>query len=152
MQRKIIGYHLDEEQDWVAELDCYHGQHVRHKPPFFNRPWVITESGRNSQLASLLNCVRCDALEFPEGLSAYKKTPEFSQDSIPKGLLKQHSTKEGVWAIIHVLSGTLLYYPHDTNAQCIPLSKDDKGIIPPNKYHSVAAKSDVIFYVEFYRK
>ena len=23
---------------WVAELECHHGQHVRHRPPFFERP------------------------------------------------------------------------------------------------------------------
>ena len=33
MQQAIIGFHLDEEQHWVAELACGHGQHVRHTPP-----------------------------------------------------------------------------------------------------------------------
>lgn len=63
MERKIIGYHLDEHQDWVAELDCGHGQHVRHKPPFFNRPWVTTREGRDKMLGTRLNCVRCDSPE-----------------------------------------------------------------------------------------
>ena len=26
--------------DWVAELECGHTQHVRHDPPWTNRPWV----------------------------------------------------------------------------------------------------------------
>lgn len=60
MKRKITGFHLDEFQDWVAELECHHGQHVRHNPPFVNRPWVITEDGRNSKLGALLNCKKCD--------------------------------------------------------------------------------------------
>ena len=30
MQRKITGFHLDEEGYWVAELECGHNQHVRH--------------------------------------------------------------------------------------------------------------------------
>jgi hypothetical protein len=38
MQRKIIGFHQDEEQDWVADLECGHQQHVRHTPPWLNRP------------------------------------------------------------------------------------------------------------------
>ena len=29
--RKIVGFHLDENLDWVAELECGHQQHVR--PP-----------------------------------------------------------------------------------------------------------------------
>ena len=60
MQRKITGFHLDEFNDWVAELDCHHGQHVRHNPPFVNRPWVMTEEGRNSKLGERLNCKKCD--------------------------------------------------------------------------------------------
>ena len=60
MQRKITGFHTDEENDWVAELECHHGQHVRHLPPFVNRPWVITIEGRTSQLGAFLNCIKCD--------------------------------------------------------------------------------------------
>ena len=60
MNQSIAGYHKDEEDDWVAELDCGHFQHVRHNPPFVNRPWVITEVGRNAMLGHELNCKKCD--------------------------------------------------------------------------------------------
>jgi hypothetical protein len=60
MQRKIVGYHLDEEQHWVAELECGHNQHVRHNPPWTNRPWVITPEGRNQMLGRILECRKCD--------------------------------------------------------------------------------------------
>lgn len=63
MKQPIIGYHLDEYGDWVAELACFHGQHVRHNPPFINRPWVLTQAGRDSMLGHELNCVRCDQHE-----------------------------------------------------------------------------------------
>jgi len=60
MKQEIIGYHLDEEMHWVAELECGHNQHVRHQPPWTNRPWVITEEGRNNMLGAILNCKKCD--------------------------------------------------------------------------------------------
>jgi len=60
LNRKITGYHQDHEHHWVAELECGHGQHVRHEPPFFKREWAITQAGRDSHLGSELNCVRCD--------------------------------------------------------------------------------------------
>jgi hypothetical protein len=63
MERKIIDYHQDEYGDWVADLDCGHGQHVRHQPPFINRPWVTTEEGRRSKMGVVLNCVKCDQIE-----------------------------------------------------------------------------------------
>jgi hypothetical protein len=60
MQRHICGYHRDVEGDWVAELDCGHNQHVRHNPPWTNRPWTSTDSGRAAHIGSALNCVKCD--------------------------------------------------------------------------------------------
>ncbi|MEQ9310798.1 MAG: DUF3565 domain-containing protein [Balneolaceae bacterium] len=47
MKRSITGFHKDENNDWVAELECGHKQHVRHNPPWKLRAWVISESGRN---------------------------------------------------------------------------------------------------------
>jgi hypothetical protein len=60
MKRKIVGYHIDAENHWVAELECGHGQHARDDPPWRERPWVRTEEGRASWLGQELNCVRCD--------------------------------------------------------------------------------------------
>lgn len=60
MEQPIIGYDRDELGDWRAILACGHRQHVRHNPPFVNRPWVLTEEGRRRFLGAPLDCVRCD--------------------------------------------------------------------------------------------
>lgn len=60
MQQAIIGFHLDEEQHWVADLACGHAQHVRHDPPWQNRPWVITLEGRLDKIGFCLACKTCD--------------------------------------------------------------------------------------------
>jgi hypothetical protein len=60
MKQAIIGFHLDDQGDWVADLACGHGQHVRHQPPFTSRPWVLTEDGRNWHIGQLLNCLKCE--------------------------------------------------------------------------------------------
>jgi hypothetical protein len=60
MQQPIVGFHLDDAQDWVAELACGHDQHVRHNPPWFNRPWTQTHEGRQSALGMELDCRKCD--------------------------------------------------------------------------------------------
>jgi hypothetical protein len=57
--RHIVGFHTDEEGHWVAELECGHGQHVRHDPPWQNRPWVLTPEGRAAFLGVELRCVKC---------------------------------------------------------------------------------------------
>jgi hypothetical protein len=66
MDRKIVGYHQDEEAHWVAELDCGHFQHVRHNPPWTNRPWVVTREGRQQKLGAVLQCRKCDEGRPPD--------------------------------------------------------------------------------------
>ncbi|RFA30757.1 acetyltransferase [Alkalilimnicola ehrlichii] len=61
MTSHIIGFYLDEQGDWVAELRCGHRQHVRHNPPWFNRPWVITATGRERALGLPLRCRLCES-------------------------------------------------------------------------------------------
>jgi hypothetical protein len=60
MLQSIQGYHKDQENHWVAELTCGHNQHVRHDPPWQNRPWVMTTEGRTSMLGHQLECKKCD--------------------------------------------------------------------------------------------
>jgi hypothetical protein len=63
MPRTITGFHQDEVGDWVAELSCGHGQHVRHRPPWEMRPWVTTEKGRQEHLATVLFCPKCETTQ-----------------------------------------------------------------------------------------
>jgi hypothetical protein len=59
-EQAIVGFHRDEQGEWVAELECGHGQHVRHRPPWELRPWVMNEEGRWAHLGKVLRCARCD--------------------------------------------------------------------------------------------
>ena len=57
--RKIVGFHQDAEQHWVADLECGHTPHVRHDPPWQVRLWVTTETGRQKFIGQGLMCVEC---------------------------------------------------------------------------------------------
>lgn len=61
MNRRITSFHQDAGQDWVAELECGHEQHVRHDPPWQTRAWVVSVEGREFRLGDELNCLLCDA-------------------------------------------------------------------------------------------
>ena len=58
--RRIVGFQQDDEGNWVALLECGHTQHVRHNPPWQNRPWVTTAEGRAARLGESLDCRQCD--------------------------------------------------------------------------------------------
>jgi tellurite resistance-related uncharacterized protein len=151
MERSILGFHRDEEDNWVAELDCGHRQHVRHNPPFENRPWTTTEKGRKSKLGQQLQCPNCDRFELPEGFHTYKRTPEFDALSIPDSLRNAHSTKRGVWAKVRVSEGQLRYSVHAPLHQEFVLQPGNDGIIVPEVLHHVELLGPVQFYVEFYK-
>ncbi len=87
---------------------------------------------------------------LPGDLHAYSRTATFDETSIPAGLLKDHQTKPGVWGVINVLSGSLLYRIAATGAE-YTLSPDAPGIVEPEALHNVEPLGPVTFYVEFYR-
>lgn len=62
MHTTIVGFHQDEQGDWVAELACGHGQHMRHRPPWTLREWVTTEAGRSAKLGADIDCPLCDPI------------------------------------------------------------------------------------------
>ncbi|MCB1484287.1 MAG: DUF3565 domain-containing protein [Hyphomicrobiaceae bacterium] len=65
MQSTIIGFELDEDGYWVALLGCGHRQHMRHKPPFIERPWVIDQTSREAIIGQAIDCPLCDAENAP---------------------------------------------------------------------------------------
>lgn len=66
MKQPITGYHKDKENHWVAQLACGHNQHVRHSPPWVNRPWVTSAVGRESMLGVELDCRKCEESAPPD--------------------------------------------------------------------------------------
>ena len=151
MHRTIIGYHQDEEGDWVASLNCGHRQHVRHKPPFFERPWTQTAAGREERKKSPLECPLCDRLEMPEGLIPFHRTPLLKNDTIPPNLLSDHKTKAGVWGRIVVVSGTMRYIVEEPVSEAFELTDEKPGIVAPEIPHRIEPIGETHFYVQLYR-
>ena len=42
----IAGFHKGDDGHWVVEIDYGHNRHVRHLPPFQERPRVMTADSR----------------------------------------------------------------------------------------------------------
>ena len=147
----MVGFELDGHGDWVARLACGHPQHVRHTPPFTNRPWVTTEAGRAAKLGQVLDCVRCDRFELPADFALYKQTAVFDETSIPDGLRRDHTTKAGIWAKIVVHQGRLRYDVDGLGAHFELSPEEAPGIVLPEVPHHVAPLGHVRFHVEFYR-
>lgn len=88
---------------------------------------------------------------LPEGCRPYRRTPVFTETTVPAGLLRAHRTAPGVWALIHVLEGRLLYRVLEPHSEQVLDPATAPGIIEPQVPHEVAPLGPVRFQVEFHR-
>ncbi|MGZ8318057.1 MAG: DUF1971 domain-containing protein [Telluria sp.] len=88
---------------------------------------------------------------LPEHVKHYKSTPEFTEDTAPPALQRDHSTVENVWARIVVNEGALRYCIEEPEREQHLLSPGTAGIIEPRMKHHVELTGPVRFCVEFYR-
>ncbi|SDR63564.1 Uncharacterized protein, possibly involved in tellurite resistance [Rhizobiales bacterium GAS113] len=88
---------------------------------------------------------------LPDGLEPYRRTAIFTQDSVPTGLRRAHRTAAGIWALIQVVEGRLLYRINEPTATELVLEPDRVGVIEPTISHEVAPLGAVRFYIEFHR-
>jgi tellurite resistance-related uncharacterized protein len=87
---------------------------------------------------------------LPGDAVAYKRTAEFTHSSVPSGLLRIHSTKDGTWAKIVVLEGSLTYRILEPAIEEVVLTPECHGVVEPTIRHEVVPSPGVRFYVEFY--
>jgi tellurite resistance-related uncharacterized protein len=88
---------------------------------------------------------------WPDDLCAYRRTPDFTERTIPAGLLRGHSTKQGVWAKLHVLEGRLLFRDLVGRTERV-LEPGIHPLIHPQALHEVAPQGFVRFFVEFHAR
>jgi tellurite resistance-related uncharacterized protein len=144
----ICGFHQDAEGNWVAELACGHAQHVRHRPPWECRPWVASEVERAQKVGADMDCPLCRMPALPPGTREYKRSATFTELNVPAGLLQNHRTKEGTWALIVVEAGEL-EYTIESPLVTFLLTPRLPGIIAPTVAHRVKVLGAVRFYVAF---
>ena len=150
MDRAIRGFDQDAAGDWVATLACGHRRHVRHDPPFRESAWVASAEGRAGRLGTALACNRCDRLELPEGYALHRATRTFDEHSVPDALLRTHTTRAGVWALIRVEQGALEYHLHAPFERMQRVTPEAPGVVPPEVEHHVACPEPVRFHVDFW--
>ena len=152
MLRHITGFHRDDEGDWVAELDCLHTQHVRHQPPFQDRPWVLTEAGRAERLGTELDCPRCDRAELPPGLVVERTAGPFDETTLPAGLRRGHRLPAGTWGCLRVLEGSVGFWIGTDMAVEHHLDAGQTQPIPPEVSHELRPTGPVQLIVDFLRR
>lgn len=88
--------------------------------------------------------------ELPEGLIRAGGTPEFTQDTIPAGLLAAHALAPGRWGVLQVSAGALVFVDEATGEEEL-ISAPDRHVIMPEMRHHVRVSGPVTFRIAFYR-
>jgi len=93
-------------------------------------------------------------MHLPPEAKPYRRTGEFTEETVPAGLLRDHTTKDGTWALIHVLEGRLAYRitdPRRLGLETVLTPGGPAGIVEPTIHHQVEPLGPVRFYVEFHK-
>ena len=151
MRRRIVGFEADEIGEWVALLDCFHRQHVRHRPPFRVAPWVEDEAGRTAHVGNELACPLCDRCELPDGLVVVRTTSTWDETSVPDALRRAHRVAAGTWGRLRVTRGALRFVAATEPVTDVIVDAEHPQAIPPDVEHHVEPRAATQFVVDFLR-
>ncbi len=149
MLRRIVDFVLDDDGHWAARLECHHGQHVRHQPPFRVAPWVLDEGARAARIGTPLDCPLCDRCELPDDLVVVRTTATWDEHTMPAGLRRDHRVAAGVWGRLRVEAGALRFVARTEPVTDVIVGPDDAQAIPPDVPHTVEPQGATRFAVEF---
>ena len=88
---------------------------------------------------------------LPTTVAHYKSTPEFTQDTVPAGLQRDHTTAAGVWGKIVILDGALEYHIVEPAPSVQVLAPGIDGVVVPQMKHHLVLTGPVRFRVDFHR-
>jgi hypothetical protein len=147
--RLIDGFHQDDEGDWVAELSCLHNQHVRHRPPFFDRPWVLDAEGRAARIGTELDCPLCDRCELPADVELARTAGPFDGATLPVGLRRPHRVAARTWGRLHVVHGDARLHIDTQPPTDASLGAGDRQPIPPEVPHVLSLGDGAVVEIDF---
>ncbi|MDO4725142.1 MAG: SAM-dependent methyltransferase TehB [Comamonadaceae bacterium] len=91
---------------------------------------------------------------MPPPLRVYKTMPEWTQETIPPGFMRNHNTKEGTWAQLQVLQGSLDFALTSASGELLQsftfTPQQQPPLIAPQQWHRIlAASADVRCQLRF---
>lgn len=92
---------------------------------------------------------------IPSHWKIKRSTHFFTKDNVPQVLLTHHNTREGVYAQICVMQGTVIFYgfaneTDTTPEQTIEIKAGEFAVSPPQYWHRVVLSDDAQFNINFW--
>lgn len=89
--------------------------------------------------------------ELPTGVEHQRTTDDFTDQTVPAGLLRAHKIAPEVWGRLVTVAGTVRFVWEDSASEPVVLGAGDSVVIPPDTPHHVEPQAGARFHVEFYR-
>ena len=87
------------------------------------------------------------SIDLPAGVTAGRRTPDFTKDTCPAGLLAAHQA--ATWAQLEVTEGTVVFADEVTGTRSIG-SPGAPVVIAPDNPHHIEPTDDAVFAVQFF--
>lgn len=87
-----------------------------------------------------------DRRQLPAGLRPGRRTPDFTETTVPAALQRDHRTT--VWARLEVAAGTVEFI--ERGADPVTATPTRPVVILPERPHRVVASTDAVFAVQFF--
>jgi tellurite resistance-related uncharacterized protein len=91
-----------------------------------------------------------ESLSLPDDVSLVRTTPELTVETVPVGLLSAHRIAPGVWGVLRVRRGALIFVVERTGDSRRVMA-GELQVVEPDVAHHVELEPDTCFVVEFYR-
>ena len=89
---------------------------------------------------------------LPPEVEPYRTIGPFDAETLPAGLRRTHSLKEGSWGRIDLLSGELTFTWEDDQGGEERLCAPAELVVPPQAAHHVEPAGQIELTITFYRK
>ena len=151
MEKKIVGFHVDELGDWVADLECGHAQHVRHNPPWINRPWVLERAGREGSLGMLLDCLKCNMPTIPVSARQIDCSEILDLQALVSHYTEVQKNDGDYWIKVVVSEGELVYQQVADKTTGYVIDQAFSAVIAPGEMFALSSKASVLFQFLYYQ-
>ena len=88
---------------------------------------------------------------LPSGLVPSGSSPEFTRDTLPAALQREHALGAGRWGVLHVLEGSLVFVDLASGDER-PVSAPGNVVIAPQRPHKVTVSGPVRCRIDFFRE
>ncbi len=87
---------------------------------------------------------------LPESANKVGSTPSMNEETVVKGILKNHLAPKGKYGLVVVEEGTLQFVWEDDPDNILDADPNNPIVIFSERFHHVVITGKVIFRVEFY--